>query len=382
MIGRQQGNNSETAMAFVLTDEQLLLQKSAATVAERADGVADPHRHMLLAAEAGWLSLMVPERAGGGGLGMTEMALVLEQAGRGQMQGPLAACSVTAYAIGIGRAATVREKTLEDLVAGKRIIVPALQDPAASEDAQEPITAMPFHYGYQLSGQRSRVPFAAEADAFLIDARTSDGSIMVIIPRDIHGVEVSESETKEGRHSGIVTFSDASMMSDEWLIAGVKQGKALTEACHDRLLLGTSAEMLGLIERASRGCPAATLAVKDRTAIDRLRSLLYEACAAFDAKRGRRSMAAAVKAEASEAVLDVAGSVARTQDPAGISGDFDVDLFLKRAAALSDSYGDAALHRARLAELEEREAAAADGTTKRRRRPRRKKSIFARAVSR
>lgn len=356
-------------MAFVLTDEQLLLQKSAATVVERAEGGADPHRHMRLAAESGWLSLMVPERAGGGGLGMTEMALVLEQAGRGQMQGPLAACSVTAFAIGIGRAATVREKTLEDLVAGNRIIVPALQDPAVPEDVQEPVTAMPFHYGYQLSGQRSQVPFAAEADAFLIDARTSDGSIMVIIPRDIHGVEVSEVETEAGVSSGTVTFSDATMMSDEWLIAGVKQGKALTEACYDRLLLGTSAEMLGLIERALREDVA-----NNRAVIDDVRASLYEACAAYDTKRGRRSMAAAVKAQASETVLDIIQSAAQVPDAGS---------FVKRAAALSGFYGNAALHRRRLAGLFEREAAAtAEGTTKRRRRPRRKKSIFAKAVSR
>lgn len=363
-------------MDFVLSEEQRILQENAAKLVERAAGYADPDRHKL-AAEAGWLSLMVPERAGGRGYGITEMALVLEQAGRGLMSGPLTACSVTAYAIGIGRAATVREATLEELVAGNRIVVPALQDTVASEEAEERITAMPFHYGYQLSGRRSRVPFAADADAFLIDARTSDGSIMVTIPSDIHGVEISEAGTADGIRYGTVSFSDASMMSDEWLIAGVKQGKTLTEASYDRLLLGTSAEMLGLMERRSRDCSA-----DDRVAIERVRALLYEACAAFDAKRGKRSMAAAVKAEASEAVLRIAQSFARPQDAAGISCDGDAGLFSKQAMALSVYYGDAALHRERKAVLLESEAATADGTTKRRRRPRRKKSIFAKAVSR
>ena len=337
--------DSGTAMDFVLTDEQRQLQQSAAELVERAAGSADPHSHKV-AAEAGWLS-------------------------------PLTACSVAAYAIGIGRAVTVREATLEELVAGNRIIVPALQDPAIPEEEQERIAAMPFHYGYQLSGRRSQVPFAAEADAFLIDARTSDGSIMVTIPADIHGVEISEAETVDGVRYGTVNFSDASMMSDEWLIAGVKQGETLTAASYDRLLLGTSAEILGLMDRVSGDCSA-----ENRAQIEQLRSLLYETCVAFDAKRGTRSMAADVKAQASEIVLNVAKSVVQMQAAPGAPGDVDAGLFLQRAAALSGFYGNAALHRERHARLLESEAATAEGTTRRRRRPRRKKSIFAKAVSR
>ncbi len=401
----------ETEMELVLNDEQRLLQESAAKLVERNAGPEshralrgtetgfDRDRHRV-AAEAGWLSLMVPERAGGAGLGITEMALMLEQAGRGLMTEPIGACAVSAYMIGIGRAATERVDALEELVAGTRIIVPALQDPAAAEDRKERVVAMPFHYGYQLSGTRSLVPFAPDADAFLLDAQTSDGSIVVIIPSGIHGVEISSTETVDGIRYGTVTFADASMMSDEWLIAGARQGETLAAAGYDRLLLAASAEMLGVMEEAHAlalgylktreqfGRPIGSFqalqhrAADDHIEIERSRSLLYQVCEAFDARRGKRSMAAAVKAQISEAALTVTKSVIQMHGAIGFTDEYDAGLYLRRAMGLAVSFGNAALHRKRYAVLSEAEAADSEGPSRRRSRPKRSKSIFAQAVAR
>ncbi len=398
-------------MELVLNDEQRLLRDSAEKLVERLAG-GSAHRalqgsdsgfdrdRLKTAAEAGWLSLLVPERAGGLGLGMTELALALEQAGRGLMTEPVAACAVTAYAIGIGRAATERVVALEGLVDGTKIIAPALQDPSAAEEDRESVSAMPYHYGYQLSGTRSLVPYAPDADAFLVDAQTADGSIMVIIPADIHGVDVTATETADGLRYGTVTFSDASTMSDEWLIAGVKQGRTLTAGSYDRLLLCASAEMLGVMGRAldmavvymktreQFGRPIGSFqalqhrAANDHIEVERVRSLLFQVCQAFDSRRGKRSMAAAVKAKASEAVLTVTKSVIQMHGAIGFTDEFDAGLYLKRALALSAGYGNAALHRKRYAALSEEEAAADAEGPVRRRRKKPRKSIFASGVSR
>ena len=107
---------------------------------------------------------------------------------------------MSAYAVGTGRAATGSTKILEELVAGERIVLPALQDPAAPEEDRERIAAMHYHYGYQLTGSRSAVPQAASADAFLVDAATSDGSVMVVVPADLtvaHPVQVEATDPRE-----------------------------------------------------------------------------------------------------------------------------------------------------------------------------------------
>jgi alkylation response protein AidB-like acyl-CoA dehydrogenase len=399
-------------MELVLNDEQRLLQESAEKLVERLAG-ADAHRAARdsdsgfdrdghrAAAVAGWLSLMVPERAGGLGQGMTELALVLQQAGRGLMTGPAGACAIAAYAIGVGRAATERVEVLEDLVAGTQIVVPALLDPWNSGDEDQRIIAMPYHYGYQLSGTRTFVPYAPDADAFLVDASTADGSIMVIIPAGVHGVDVKTTETVDGVRYGTVTFSEASTMSDELLIASAKQGKTLTAACYDRLLLCAAAEMLGVMGKAldmaveylktreQFGKPIGSFqalqhrAADDHIEVERVRSLLFQVCEAFDSRRGKRSMAAAVKAKASDAALSVTKSVIQMHGAIGFTDEYDAGLYLKRAMALGALYGNAALHRNRYAALSEEEAAAeAEGPVRRRRRKKPRKSIFASGVSR
>ncbi|MHA1108791.1 MAG: acyl-CoA dehydrogenase family protein, partial [Alphaproteobacteria bacterium] len=88
-------------MELVLNDEQKLLRDSAATLIERSAG-AGRHRELrdtdagfdravyAEIAEAGWLGLLLPEEAGGLGLGTTELALVLEEAGQGLLTAPVA----------------------------------------------------------------------------------------------------------------------------------------------------------------------------------------------------------------------------------------------------------------------------------------------------
>ena len=109
-------------MELVLNDDQKLLRESAEKLVERRGG-ADKHRNLRntepgfddsrlkTISKAGWLSLMVPEKSGGLGLGVTELALVLEQAGRGLLTEPVAALAAAARAVGVGQAARVEEGT-------------------------------------------------------------------------------------------------------------------------------------------------------------------------------------------------------------------------------------------------------------------------------
>ena len=80
-------------MDLHLTSEQTLLRDSAAKFIEAAGpkvarGFREQERsfapaRLRQAGELGWLGILVPSAANGLGLGLTELALVLEQAGRG-----------------------------------------------------------------------------------------------------------------------------------------------------------------------------------------------------------------------------------------------------------------------------------------------------------
>jgi alkylation response protein AidB-like acyl-CoA dehydrogenase len=392
-------------MELVLNDEQMMLRDSAEKLVAQYGG-PDAHRALRgtetgfdrarqkAVAEAGWISLMVPERDGGLGLGMTEMALVLQEAGRGLMTEPIAAAAVCAYAIGAGRAATGAAETLQALVTGEKIIIPALQDPTAPEEQRERIIASHYHYGYELTGTRIAVPHAAAANDYLVDASTSDGSIVIFVPDDLFGVDATATRTVDGGTSGTLRLSEATVMADDRLVAGTKQGETLVADLYDRLLICASAEMLGVMEaaldlalgyiktREQFGRAIGSFqalqhrAVDDHMAIELTRSLLYQVCRAIDSGHGNRALAAAVNARASEAVLSVTKSAIQMHGAIGFTDEYDAGLYLRRAMSLASQHGNAAYQRGRYAALSA--AAAAEGDNpKRRKRKKTKKSIFA-----
>src|SRR6185436_13430080 len=89
------------------------------------------------AAESGWLGILVPDSAGGLGLGLTELALVLEQAGRGLVCEPIGLAAISAAALAQGHAP---HPMLERVMVGAALVVPALQEGAHGDDPLLPRT--------------------------------------------------------------------------------------------------------------------------------------------------------------------------------------------------------------------------------------------------
>tara|TARA_Y100001960_G_scaffold40239_1_gene39132 strand:- start:2386 stop:3576 length:1191 start_codon:yes stop_codon:yes gene_type:complete len=395
-------------MELVLNEDQKLLRESAEKLVERCGG-AGKHRNLRntepgfddsrlkTISKAGWLSLMVPEKSGGLGLGVTELALVLEQAGRGLLTEPVAALAAAARAVGVGQAATgaSTEEALNKVVTGENILIPVLQDPLVPDEKRERIFAEHYHYGYQLTGVRRGVPFSDAAHGFIVDANTSDGIILIIVPQDTRGLNIKISRSVDGTAHGTLEFSEVTLMADELLISGVRQGEALAANIHDRMLLGVSAEMLGVMEQALElatsymktreqfGHPIGSFqalqhrAVNNQIEIELTRSLLYQACEAFDSGNGNRAMVAAVKTRASEAVVSVTKSVIQMHGAIGFTDEYDAGLYLRRAMTLAAQYGNAAEHKERYAILSRMDKGKGGSSSKRRKRKKVKKSIFA-----
>src|ERR1700688_3794609 len=134
-------------MDLHLTSEQMLLRDSAAKFIgaagpkvargfrERDPGFA-PER-LRQAGELGWLGILVPSSADGLGLSLTELALVLEQAGRGLVCEPIGLAAIAAAALAQGHAP---HPMLQHAMAGTALVVPALQESAHDNDLLEPRT--------------------------------------------------------------------------------------------------------------------------------------------------------------------------------------------------------------------------------------------------
>src|SRR5215831_14232420 len=164
-----------------LTAEQILLRDSAAKfITAAGPKVARASRGRLPSfapdrlrqvGELGWLGMLVPSSADGSGLGLTELALVLEQAGRGLVCEPIGLAIIAAAALAQGYAPHL---ILRRAICGDALVVPALQESAYGDDPLAPRTQVAGKNGtLRLTGQKMFV-CADGADGFLVSASGRD----------------------------------------------------------------------------------------------------------------------------------------------------------------------------------------------------------------
>ena len=369
-------------MELVLDEAQTILRESADKLIERHAGPARfrelrttehgfDRARLAVVAEAGWLSLLVPEERDGLGLGTTEAALVLEAAGRGLMTEPIAAVMAAGRAVALGPEAM--SATLDEIMSGASVIVPAAHDPAAEDPEAARVQAAAAGGGFRLTGRTGAVPGAAAASGFIVDARSGDGTVVCLVKRDAGGLEILPKGRVDGTGHAVLALRDVAVPADAVIASGA-QGTEVATATLDLVLLGTSAEMLGIMEqglalaldylgtREQFGRPIGSFqalqhrAVNDHVDIELTRSLIYQVCAALDEGRGNRAMVAAVKARASDAVLSVTKSMVQMHGAIGFTDEYNASLYLRRAMALSSQYGNASRHRKRYARLSSRAA--------------------------
>src|SRR5690606_16640999 len=82
-------------------------------------------------ATLGWTGLLIPERFGGAGMDYLAMALVLEEAGRCLLPGPLASTVLAALAIDAAGSDEQKQRWLRGIAAGTCVATVALGGPAA-----------------------------------------------------------------------------------------------------------------------------------------------------------------------------------------------------------------------------------------------------------
>src|SRR2546428_1299461 len=136
-------------MELHLTSEQALLRDShAKSIAAAGPKVARGFRgqdpsfapaRLRQAGELGWLGILVPSSMNGLGLGLTELALVLEQAGRGLVCEPIGFAAISAAALAQGR---TPHPMLERVMMGRALVVPALEESGYGDDPLSPRTQM------------------------------------------------------------------------------------------------------------------------------------------------------------------------------------------------------------------------------------------------
>ena len=321
-------------------------------------------------AEMGLNGVLVPEAQGGLGLGHVEAGVVLEEIGRNLSPSPFLATAVAAVEALKGSAQA--DRWFPGIVSGDTIAALAIDEGPKHRD-RIAMTAERAGNGFRLNGAKQFVTHGHVADLLIVAARTAgsaedaDGVTLFAVPRDAAGLEASPERLADSSLAARMTFDGVTVDADA-VIGEVDGGRSGL----DRLLragrTGASAEMLGI----AGGAMDMTVGyLKERkqfgTLIGSFQALQHRAAHLYSELEVAR--AAVLKAQqlldAGSDEADEAVSVAKAMTGMattlsvqegvqmhggiGMTDEYDIGFFMKRARVLAEMFGDTGFHADRLA---------------------------------
>jgi alkylation response protein AidB-like acyl-CoA dehydrogenase len=205
-------------------------------------------------AEQGLLGVAIPESAGGTGLGLIELCMVLEEQGRRVAPVPLYA-SVVLGGLPIAEFGSEeqQQRHLQALAAGSAKFSAAIAELGMNAAVATKVTAVREAEGWVLDGSKSAVPDGAVADFVLVPAETADGEQTVfILDTKIPGVTVTAVEIGlSGERAAHLTLEGVTL-GDEAVLGSPGQGADIVEWLEQRANIGHCALQVGVTEAAMK----------------------------------------------------------------------------------------------------------------------------------
>lgn len=320
-------------------------------------------------AEQGWLAITLPESVGGLELGIVEVAVTAEEAGRACLPGPWLANLWASSLLQSCDASPKRDALLQAMATGEAISTVALLEESAewSLDGVQ-LAARRTEDGFVLDGNKRFVLDAAVADHILVVACTDQGHAILVVDREAAGVSINPTPGIDAtRKLNDVTFEGVQVPADACLLAGGDLEPRWQRAA-DIATVATCAELLGVMQwvlettveyaqsRQQFGKAIGSFqAVQNRCAdmlllLESSRSATYYAAWMLTENHLEASSAASIaKTYCSDAARVLCDHGMQVHGGIGFTWEHDLQLYYKRAKASEILLGDACYHRERLA---------------------------------
>ncbi|MCO5176411.1 MAG: acyl-CoA/acyl-ACP dehydrogenase [Thermomicrobiales bacterium] len=317
-----------------------------------------------------------PEEYGGGGLGMIEQAIILEEMGRIPYPGPYFASVILAgTALMHSGDDNAKARYLPDLANGDLTATLAIMEDAIDWSPEDVSTTVARDGdNLVLNGTKRFVPFGQSVDVIIVACRVegtsgAEGVSLVAVPRDAAGLSV-EPTTMLDMTSKVATLTfDGVKVAAENMIGAEGGAAAVLETVLRVAAVGAAAEMLGAsrksLEMSSDYAKVRKQfgqfigqfqAVKHKLAemlelVENSHAAVYYAAWALDADAADAALAASVaKSMLNEASKRVCGEAIQVHGGIGYTWEYDLHLYWKRAKHLEPLYGDTVYHRERVLE--------------------------------
>ncbi|MFL6653699.1 MAG: acyl-CoA dehydrogenase family protein [Sulfurifustis sp.] len=374
---------------LVLTEEQMMLKDSAKEFLKEQGSVKELRRLRderdatgfspalwQSMVELGFAGTLIPETFGGSGFGHVGMGQIMEECGRNLTASPLLATAILgASALLVAGSEQQQRELLPQVAAGKLLLALAVDEAVRHAPASVSVHAEKKGEGFVVHGRKTFVADGHVADKLVVSARTSGersdkrGITLLLIDRTAKGVEVERTMMVDSRNSAVVTLNNVQVPAAA-VLGKVDEGHAALERILDIGNAHLAAELLGIAEEAF---DRTVQYLKERkqfgvylgsfqglqhraahlwSAIELVKSSVLKALQALDADSADlRTLVSVAKAKACETAELATNEAVQMHGGIGMTDEFDIGFFLKRARPAQLLFGDYRYHADRFARL-------------------------------
>ncbi|HYC25379.1 MAG TPA: acyl-CoA dehydrogenase family protein [Roseiarcus sp.] len=364
---------------LLLSEEQRLLQESArSAVAAEApvslwrklrasrDEAGYSREFWRACAQMGWAGILIPQTYGGLEFGLVGAGLVAREMARTLAASPfLSSAVMAARALAEGGSDAQKRQWLPKIAAGEAIVSVAVDEQARHQPYDLASVAAASAKGWRLAGEKICVLDGGSADAFLVAAGSGQERNLYLVEAATPGVSRSARTLVDDRRVATMRFEVE--LPAEARLGG---GAALIDAVLDAARGVLSASLCGVAEQAFDSTISylkqrrqfdraigSFQALQHRAAvmhvaIENAWSATLKALQALEAGADDAPLQIAMaKAKASQTGRETAAECLQLHGGIGMTDEFDIGLYLKKARVEAELFGDPSFHGDRVAAM-------------------------------
>ena len=376
-------------MKLILNEEQQMLRDSAKDFAEQKTPVShfrglrdnkDPlnwdkeiWKEMV---DLGWSGILIPEEFGGSDFGLAGISVIMQEVGKTLTPSPLFATAVLgASAITSFGTQDQKSKYLPLIASGEITTAIAVDEESHHAPANTITKAELVKDKWVLNGKKKFVVDGASADVLIILARTSGakgentGLTLFILDASAKGIEVIKTDMADCRNYANIVLNNVAV--DKTAILGDQEsGGEAVDKILDEGRIALASEMLGnseaafemtinyLKERKQFGVHIGTFQALQHRAAEMFCEIELTKSAVMAAMQGAdennndlQRMASLAKSIAGETLYLVSNESVQMHGGIGVTDEYDIGFFMKRARVAEVIFGGANFHQERYANL-------------------------------
>ena len=376
-------------MNFEFTEEQTMIKDSVSrfvrdeydfdtrrTIIDSNEGISREFWSMF--AELGWLSVPFAEEYGGFGGSVEDIAAVMEELGKGIVVEPYASTVVVfGGLLSASDNSALKAEVIPSIIDGSCMgSLASVEVQSRHEMTDVATTATATDGGYKINGEKTVVANGGTADKFIVTARTSgdqfdcDGISLFMVDASAPGVTVKDYKMMDGQRAATVSFKDV-QVSESQLLNAVGKGMDLIELVMPQILIGLSAEALGIMStlnsttveytkvRKQFDTPISSFQVLQHRMVDtfmaceQTKSMLYrglcqagedDCTALLKTVHALKAMVARYGKLIGEEAIQIHGGI-------GMTDELNIGHYVKRLMMINVSFGDGDFHQQKFNQL-------------------------------